>query len=78
MHDALMHTFRDGSLNPTLSTSSKLAGAESAKHASFNNSTLSLAVSMKFEKSAGDFSSNLAASPHDAKIFSLNFRIYIR
>ena len=33
---------------------------------------------MKFKKSTGDFSSNWAASPHDAKTFLLYFRIYIR
>lgn len=78
VHEDLIYTFRDDSLDPTLSPQSKSAGTRSDKHASFNIKISALTVSMKFKKSAAVFSSNWAASPHDARIFSLNFRIYFR
>lgn len=77
MHEDLSYTFTDSSLNPTLYPSSTLAGVGSDKHASFNTRTSALMASMNFSNSAGVFCSNLAASPHDARIFSLYFRIYI-
>lgn len=58
MHEDINYTFRDVSLHPTLSPSSKLAGARSDKHASFNSKTSPLTASMNFSKSVGDFSSN--------------------